>query len=385
MRSKRQYLMHALLLLLLLPITGCWDHKELNDRLFELGSGVDRLDDDKVLLIGQFMNPKKAEDVGGGEKQSYFIETGTGKTVSDCLLDMQLKLSRRITRGHRQNIYIGEKTAMIGISNDLDSVTRDPDSRLKSDIWIVKGGTALEFMRMSYQLEKMPVIALSKLRQIIGKRTGNSLLELLIEQNAEGSGSTLPTVEMAYDPKLQKKSFYVYGRAVLNRKQQLAGYYDRMESAYRLWLTGETDRMPITVPMSNGKGLYSVTIGQLGSKVRTEVRGDQVEIGVELKGNAVIVESTAAVDFRNNEILNTYEAEMNSHIETALLRVIQKAQKEFKVDVFHFGKAISRQHPEEWAELNSHWEQAFSDAEITVRSSVKIKRIGLQGSPPNKR
>ncbi|MGQ7887162.1 Ger(x)C family spore germination protein [Paenibacillus sp. WC2504] len=384
MRSKRYALKQALLLLLLVPLTGCWDHKELNDRLFELGSGVDRLDEEKVLLIGQFMNPKKSEEAGGGEKQSYFIETGTGKTVSDCLLDMQLKLSRRITRGHRQNIYIGEKTAMIGISNDIDSVTRDPDSRLKSDIWIVKGGTALEFMRMSYQLEKMPVIALSKLRQIIGKRTGNSLLELLVEQNVEGSGSTLPAVEMSYDSKLQKKTLHVYGRAVLNRKLQLVGYYERLESAYRLWLTGETDRMPVTVSMSNGEGSYSVTISQLGSKVRTEIEGEHVAIGVEVKGNAVIVESTAAVDFRNDEILRTYEIELNNHIEKAILDVMQKAQKQFKVDVFHFGKAISRQHPEAWAELNSHWEQAFSDAKLTVHSNVKIKRIGLQGAPPNK-
>ncbi|BFT72825.1 Ger(x)C family spore germination protein [Paenibacillus sp. P36] len=384
MRSKRYGLKQALLLLLLVPLTGCWDHKELNDRLFELGSGVDRLDEEKVLLIGQFMNPKKSEEAGNGEKQSYFIETGTGKTVSDCLLDMQLKLSRRITRGHRQNIYIGEKTAMIGISNDIDSVTRDPDSRLKSDIWIVKGGTALEFMRMSYQLEKMPVIALSKLRQIIGKRTGNSLLELLVEQNVEGSGSTLPAVEMSYDSKLQKKTLHVYGRAVLNRKLQLVGYYERLESAYRLWLTGETDRMPVTVSMSNGEGSYSVTISQLGRKVHTEIHGEQVAIGVEVKGNAVIVESTAGVDFRNDEILRTYETELNNHIEKALLDVMQKAQKQFKVDVFHFGKTISRQHPEAWEELNSHWEQAFSDAKLTVHSNVIIKRIGLQGAPPNK-
>ncbi|MZQ81333.1 Ger(x)C family spore germination protein [Paenibacillus sp. 5J-6] len=370
-------------ILLIFPLSGCWDRRELNDRLFELGSGVDQLEDEKVLMIGQFMIPTKSGESSSGEKQSYFIETGIGKDAFDGLFDMQLKLSRRITRGHRHNIYIGEKMAMSGISNLLDSVTRDPDSRFRSDIWVVKGTTALEFMQMSFPLEKMPAIALSKLREIIGKRVGNSVLEILIEENVEGSGPTLPAVEIIYDSKLRKKTLHVYGRAVLNRKQQLAGYYNAMESAYRLWVVGETKRMPISVSMSNQKGTFSVEVQRTTCKVLTEVDDGRVEIDVNLKGNAIVQESNTALDLRNDDHLLTYETELNNHVETAILDVIQKAQKQFKVDVFHFGKAVSRQHPEKWEELNSQWEQAFSNAKITVHSHVKIKQIGLQGPPPN--
>ncbi|MBP3964071.1 Ger(x)C family spore germination protein [Paenibacillus lignilyticus] len=381
MRSKRPGLLAAIICLLLL--TGCWDRRELNDRLFELGSGVDWLGDGKLLLIGQFMIPTKTGEAGGGEKQSYFIETGIGTTVSTCLLDLQLKLSRKITRGHRNNIYIGEEMAKVGISNLMDSVTRDPDSRLKSDIWVVKGGSALSFMQMSYPLEKMPAIALSKLRHSIGKRTGNSLLELLIEQNVEGSGPTLPAVEIIYDTKLRKKTIQLYGRAILNRKEQLAGYFDRLESVYRLWVTGETDNIPVTVVLSDGKGTFNANVRNPNNEIRTAVEDGRVNIEVDLKGNGVVLESIPALDLRNPEHLRLYETELNHHIETAVWNAIQKAQKQFKVDVFHFGKALNRQHPEDWAALKSNWEQAFSDAKVTVHSHVKLRRIGLQGPPPN--
>ncbi|MCK9860970.1 Ger(x)C family spore germination protein [Paenibacillus sp. ATY16] len=381
MRIKRLGLIASILLLL--PLFGCWDRRELNDRLFELGSGVDLIEDGKILMVGQFMIPAKSGDTGSGEKQSYFIETGTGKNAFDGLFDMQLKLSRRITRAHRHNIYIGEKMAESGISNLLDSVTRDPDSRIRSDIWVVKGGTALEFMQMTFPLEKMPAIALSKSRQIIGKKIGNSVLEILIAENVEGNGPTLPTVELFYDRKLRKKTFHVYGRAILNRKQQLAGYYDAMESAYRLWVIGETKRIPITVQMANGQGTFSVEIQRTTCQIRMEASSGQVNIEVKLKGGAIVQESNTSWDLRQTNDLQTYEAELNRHVEAAVSSIIQKAQKEFKVDVFLFGRTLSRQHPEQWTALNSRWEQAFSGAKVSVHSHVKIKQIGLQGPPPN--
>jgi spore germination protein KC len=369
--------------LLLLPLTGCWDQRELNDRLFDLGSGIDRLDDGKILLIGQFMIPLESKGTGAGEKKSYFIEAGTGKTLPESIFDLQIKLSRKITRGHRHNIYFGEDTAKAGISEIMDSITRDPDSRLKTDIWVVKGKNALEFMQMSYPLEKMPVIATSKIRETIGKKIGNSLLEFLIESNAEGSGPTLPAIDIQYDSKLKKKTFRIYGRAILNRKQQLVGYFDAMESAYRLWVVKETKRMPVTVPLSsNRKETFSVEIERTRCKVHTQVEGDRVKIDVNLNGNATIQESNTPLELRNVENLRKYEEELNSHIEKAVSNMIQKAQKQFKIDVFHFGRAISRQHPREWENLNSRWEQGFTDAQITVHSRVKIKRIGLQGPPP---
>ncbi|NOU75719.1 Ger(x)C family spore germination protein [Paenibacillus sp. LMG 31458] len=382
MLSKRPGLLASILLLLLL--TGCWDRRELNDSLFELGSGVDLLEDGTILVIGQFMVPTKSGEAGGGLKKPFLIETGVGKTAPDCFWDMQLKLSRRITRGHRNNIFYGEAMVKAGLSNFMDTVTRDPDSRLKSDIWVVKGGTALEFMQMSYPLENMPSIALSKIRHVIGKTTGNSLLELLVEQNVEGSGPTLPAVEIRYDPKLRKKSLQVYGRAILNRNQQLAGYLNRIESAYRLWITGETVRIPITVDLPNGRGRFNTEVNQLHASIRSAVKADRVEIDVDLKGSGVVLESQPAVDLRNPDDLRAFEDEMNRHIEKKQLGIIQKAQKQFKVDVFHFGQAVSRQNPKAWAQLNDHWEQVFSDAKVTVHSRVRIKRIGLQGPPLNK-
>ncbi|MBM7566388.1 Ger(x)C family spore germination protein [Paenibacillus sacheonensis] len=381
MRSNLPRLLTAILLLSLL--TGCWDRRELNDRLFELASGVDRLEDGKLLLIGQFMVPSTSEE-GGGAKKPYLIETGVGKMVSECLLDMQLKLSRRITRGHRNNIYFGEDMAKAGIADLMDSVTRDPDSRLKSDIWVVKGGTALEFMQLSYPLESIPAIGLSKIRHIIGKTTGNSLLEILVEENVEGSGPTLPAVEILYDTKLRKKTLQVYGRAIFNRDQQLAGYLNRMESVYRLWITGETDRIPITADLPNGRGSFNTEVTLLHAKTRTAVNAGRVAIDVYLTGSGVILESQPAIDLRKPDHLREFEDIMNRRIEKDQTEVIRKVQRQFKVDVFHFGKALDRQHPQDWARLKAHWEQSFSDAEVTVHSRVKIKRIGLQGPPPNK-
>ncbi|GJM70963.1 hypothetical protein HMSSN036_31790 [Paenibacillus macerans] len=54
---------------------------------------------------------------------------------------MQTKLSRLVFRGHRRIIVIGEPLARKGLKDVLDTYTRDPNLKLRTDVFIVKGGT----------------------------------------------------------------------------------------------------------------------------------------------------------------------------------------------------------------------------------------------------
>ncbi|MGO4272016.1 Ger(x)C family spore germination protein, partial [Paenibacillus sp. TAF58] len=184
MKDKRLACLFAVIISSLL--TGCWDRRELNDRLFELGAGIDLQENGNYMITTQFMIPSKSGESGSGSRQSYFVETGIGQNISDTLFNIQRKLSRKISRGHRRNIFVGEQMAKTGFSTIMDSFARDSENRFRTDIWVVKGATALEFMKVDYPLEKVPAIAALKMRQTIGTGVGNSFLDYIIQENSEG-------------------------------------------------------------------------------------------------------------------------------------------------------------------------------------------------------
>lgn len=87
---------------------------------------------------------------GDGKGQGYYVVTGKGENVTAAASNMQTKISRESFAGHRQVIVVGEQLAKQGLKPILDEYSRNPDVRLRTDIFVVKGGTAKELSATSY-------------------------------------------------------------------------------------------------------------------------------------------------------------------------------------------------------------------------------------------
>ncbi|WP_219838399.1 Ger(x)C family spore germination protein [Paenibacillus sp. R14(2021)] len=375
-----------LLLVLLaccLLLTGCWDRQELNNRLFDIGGGIDLRKDGTYALSVQFVLPQKVME-NTSTAQSYIIETSTGANVFDAVLKLQQKLSRKVTRGQRRNLYVGEELAMRGFPNLLDSLTRDPDNRIRTDLWIVKDGTALEAIKIPYPLEKIPAIAPLKIRQAIGTSIGNSLIDYLIAANEPGSSPTLPAIEIEENKELRKKTVKFYGRAIFNAEHMLVGYCNLRESAHRLWVINQLNSLGLTVKLPGGEGLFSVEVTHARGRTKARLDADRrVHIQVDLTGQAILRENNTNLDLTVMHNLKLFEDAMNRSTEKELAQLTRKTQKKYKSDIFGFGEAMNRQHPGLWPSLEPKWPQLYADAVIEFKAHTVIQRIGLQGPSLN--
>jgi spore germination protein KC len=381
MVNKRSASLLSLILLFLL--TGCWDRKELNDRLFDLGGGIDQQKDGTYLLSAQFIIPSKSGESGkSSDGLSYFIATSTGKSVFDGLNNMQKKLSRTITRGHRRNLFIGESLAKEGINSILDSFSRDPESRIRTDLWVVKNKQAIDVLKLSYPLEKIPALAALKIHQASGGEVGSSFLDYLLAADGEESSPTLPVVDIVRNPLTGKDEISFYGRAAFNRDNQLVGYMDYNEAHNRAWIIGTVNNIRITTQIPNQEGLVSAEITHPLMNIHTTIdTHKKVSIDVELGGQGIVRENETVLDLSESTNLQTFENAINLDIEKQVHSLIQKAQKQLNADVFGFGETISRQHPNEWKSLKARWFQAFPEAAISVHAHVVMREIGLHGPP----
>ncbi|MFC4766440.1 Ger(x)C family spore germination C-terminal domain-containing protein, partial [Effusibacillus consociatus] len=68
------------------------------------------------------------------------------------------------------------------------------------------------------------------------------------------------------------------------------------------------------------------------------------------------------------------EQDIKERMQTAL----EKAQKQFKSDIFGFGAAVNRTYQKEWnTKFKQRWEEEFPRLEVQISPHVTVVRIGL--------
>ncbi|MBD2867243.1 Ger(x)C family spore germination protein [Paenibacillus arenilitoris] len=371
-----------LMILCIALTTGCWDREELTDRAFDLAASADLKKDGTYLTAAQFIIPARSEQssTGGvGGDKSFFIETGSGKSILESIQKARQKLSRIITRGHRRNFYIGEDLAKRGIQDMLDTFSRDPGNRIRLDLWVVKGNTGLEALRVSYPLEKIPSVASVKIHKAVGGTTGTSYLDFMMASSAEGSFPTLPAVDLVQGASPQQ-TIRFYGRAIFNRDFRLVGYLDFVEGAYRQWMLNGISYFDLAEDIPEAGGSVGVIVTKFASKLRSSVsKANKVKMEITLTGVGHVGENNTNLDLSQQRNLQFVRDKINKKTSEHVVEMVKKVQKQFGTDVLGFNQALNRQHPKEWHRLKGQWDTIFPDIEVTVNVNVNLKHIGLVG------
>ncbi|RAP77436.1 Ger(x)C family spore germination protein [Paenibacillus montanisoli] len=368
-----------ILILCIVLLTGCWDRHELSDRVFDLAASADLRDDGTYLTAGQFIIPSRIEQGASGSEKSYYIETGEGKSILKSIQGVRQKLSRTIARGHRHNFYIGEKLAKNGIEDMLDVFSRDPGNRIRLDIWVVKGNTGLEALKVLYPLEKIPSVASNKIYKAVGGTVGKSYLDFLMASSAEGSCPTLPVVDIVQGASPQE-TIRFYGRAIFNHDYKLVGYLNFVEGAYRQWILKGISYLEVVEDIPEGDGTVGVIVTNFRSKLKSSITSEKkVKMDITLSGVGLINENNTNLDLTQLHNWKLVQNKINKSNSEHVLEMITKVQKQYGTDVLGFNEVLNRQHPIKWKELNRNWDNIFPEIQVTVNVHIKLKQIGLVG------
>ncbi|WNS77459.1 Ger(x)C family spore germination protein [Bacillus sp. DTU_2020_1000418_1_SI_GHA_SEK_038] len=372
----------------LIFVSGCWDRKELNDRAIWLATGWDVGEKENIRLSGQIVVPSKmqSQNGGGGGAKEYFTVSATGKNVNDALQNMQTKLSRESFPGHRRVVFFGEEFAKHGLKHQLDANTRGPDVSLRTDIFIVKGGTAIEALNLSYPLEKPPAAATIKVHEEIGGRGDTAFLSFLIAATSDGVRPTVPVVQIGQSQvgdssgkeNASESVLQIAGVAIFNKDLELIGYLNNLENRAMLWVMGILKKLTITVPIKNGNA--SLIMTKIKSDIVPEISKDnKIKFIVKLTGEGALLENNTDLNLIEPKNIKYMEKKFEERAQKKVQQVIKKVQEEYGTDIFGFGEAIHKKHPHLWKSLKKDWDMHFSDAIVSVKVNLRVKRIGMTG------
>ncbi|MBB3114461.1 spore germination protein KC [Paenibacillus phyllosphaerae] len=333
------------LILPLMFVTGCWDSSEVNDLAIELAWGIDKSPNKKVRISIQSIIPSKisggqGEGAGGTSKgKPFFVVSGDGINTLDAIQRIQTKLSRQVFRGHRRVIVIGESMARQGIKDVIDTYTRDPNLKLRTDIFIVKGSTAKDFLQVSYPLENIPGLGVLGEYNQLGTLMELGFLNFLLAATSEGKSPSVPAVAIGMNaasqdegskkgqPGTDNEGFRIVGTGIFNKELKLLGFVNLEEGRALRWVSGKLKKMTVSTTLPDETGDVSMDIYNLGEKIQPSIHGNKLNIQVTLTGDGAIRENNTNLDLTQVDNIAFLQGELNKHIEETVLHTITKVQK----------------------------------------------------------
>lgn len=383
----------CVLLPILLVTGGCWDRIEVNDIAFVMGVAFDRTEKGEIEATAQILLPQGGgggEGAGGGDKKKYFVESATGKNLLEAEQRMQQKLSRRLFKGHRRVVVIGEKLARHGLKEMLDSLSRDPGSRLRTIILVSKGMEGRELMNLQYPLERVPAEAIREMENV-GAAIEVTLRDFLNTASAEGIQPTMATIQSAPTGETKKEGKEQSGEKdkvlqltsiAVFKDLKLVGYLEEEAMSGFLWVTGKFRRGIVSAKLPDEQGEVSIDIRNAASIITPEISDGQLRYRVEIRGEGIIRENNSNLDLTVQKNVDLVIEAAKKSILKDIDSAITKAQEDYQADVFGFGSALYQAQPQQWQAVKADWDKIFPEVEVAVAmKDLTIRRIGMTGPP----
>lgn len=141
MRNLRKLLFIFMTIGLILPLSGCWDRKEVNELALVMAKAIDLTPDNRVLVSVHVAIPSRVGGAqtgmgGGSGGKSFFMISATGRSVSEADANVQKKLPRQLYLPHLRIILIGDRMAKTGMMDILDHFGRNPPTACARRFWL---------------------------------------------------------------------------------------------------------------------------------------------------------------------------------------------------------------------------------------------------------
>ncbi|HMM19732.1 MAG TPA: Ger(x)C family spore germination protein [Selenomonadales bacterium] len=389
---RRRTCLAAVLLLIAVATSGCWDRGELQDRgvVTAIALDVAPANPTPEQLNATFTQPHgtkrflmsyqvlKLEPSEGKTKSKSgpYVLSNLGESLFEMVRDTLGQTSKILYYEHMDTIIISEAVLReISLRELIDYLIREPEFRWRIRIYVTPGEAKpiLEYESPTGEPsgELISGIASGQVRNA-HLPVGNSDLGYLIAALDNGGDISLPCLTLA-------GGVLKMGGAAVFRQDRFAGYIDEyMVQGLRL-LRGLQKSASIVAESPDYPG-QKLALKMLGEKceVRPVIIDGQLHYVVKIHvwGNIEELLGFKSKEPLSPEQLPGLEAAFRNEIVnniTASVRAVQSVPCDLNG---FFGGKVRAYLPDEWEEYQNNWPEVFSKAQFDIQATVTIHNLG---------
>ncbi|MBB6215574.1 Ger(x)C family germination protein [Anaerosolibacter carboniphilus] len=381
----------SILLLICMPLTGCWDKIEIEQRAFVTSMGIDKFDPKEAEKKGGVKEGQAPEDIprnryivtyrypntgliaGKGEGKPGYQLSSVGRTLTDVNSEVSTKLGANLFFGHLKLVVIGEDLAEDEelMREVLDYIERNAMIGRKIN-YMITPGKAKEFLEVEVPQE--PAIGLHVRdileQSMITSQIADADLGYILRALHESKAAIAPKISAS------KEELKVAGAAVLKDYKKV-GWLGDMETGAVMFMLGKIKTTEITVTVD--KLFIPVTIYNSRTDVRVEERDGQIYAVFDIENEGEL--SQHLFEVRGSTYEDAYLQKVAKAVSEKIKRQVEntfiKTQKEYGADVVQINEQLRKHKPDLWEKVRDDWEKIFPQIKVDVNVETKIRRIGV--------
>ncbi|NPC93035.1 Ger(x)C family spore germination protein [Bacillus sp. WMMC1349] len=392
---KKNSILLFILLLSVQLLTGCWNRLELNELGIVGGMSIDKKNGKQVVTT-QVINPGQvAAKQGKGQEAPVITYREKGDTIFEAIRRMAKSAARRLYFSHLRILVIGEDLAKDGIGDILDFVSRNHEFRPDFFIVIAKKTKAEDALRVLTALEEIPANKLFsaletsekvwapaitlKLDKLISDTVNEGINPHVTGLRVIGStkkGERTENIQQS-DPDVKLK----YDGMAIFKDNKLTGWMNEKDSKAANYVLGDVKSTIQEVFCSGGRGKAAIEVIHTKANVSTKLKNGSLKGNVQINVEANVGEVQCNLDLTNSKTLDYLEKRASKRLKKQIAKVIKKTQTEYKSDIYGFGEALHRSHPNYWKKVKKNWNEKFTAMPINIQTNIEIHRVGMIGKP----
>jgi spore germination protein KC len=378
-KRRTFFILLAANLIVCLLLAGCWDRREIEERTSVVAVGIDRDSENPRLLEVSVQIPIPIRIAGSGGNggggagvDTVKIESASGRTVLECMQNLQRKLNQQLFYGHTRVIAISEQIARGGVETIFDPFRRDPEIRRL--LWpLVTKGRAGDLLRISPRLEQIPTVYImtmiengAKIGQIPDMNLGSFFIDL----------SNLSAEPYLNYLEVMKNDLKWSGIAVFKRDKMIGTLNDREAWAMMRFTENRNGGMSTFPFQGDPTKLITVNTEFIRRSERVGYENGRVVDRIRVQMESNVLEKTFAGSLFTERQIKQIEADAEKELNGWAERVVKKLQREYRSDIIGVGNRIRAFHPDLWRRLD--WERDFPRADIKVTFDIKLRNTGME-------
>ncbi|MEX2104077.1 MAG: Ger(x)C family spore germination C-terminal domain-containing protein, partial [Bacilli bacterium] len=160
------------------------------------------------------------------------------------------------------------------------------------------------------------------------------------------------------------------GAAVFN-KEKMLGWLSPGETRGLMFFVEKVEFAIVTLPCPDQPDKQlSIEMKKQKFTVEPTYQNGKVKFAVKLTTTDELAESGCTRDL--SEMREELEKQLADKLQSELVRVVEKAQKKYKVDFLKLGETFNNRYPAEWKDLRKDWEAEFVKAKVSVKVDAHI-------------
>lgn len=359
--------------------TGCWDMKEINERIFPYSAGIDLVDKDdynegRYEISFTYPNINALGSQATQDEIVYLTST-RANNIFDAASQIASKIQKPMYLRDLKVVVIPEKLAREKdlMEEIVDGLNRDYIINKKIYFLVVET-SAKDLLGVKVESKRQAEVE-GLLYGLLRNDQGstkfiNKDLNTFVENMDTCKASVMPKA------RVEGEDIIIDSSAVF-KDYQLIGYLDEEDNKNISILTNLLKNFGLNLEYNGGNLALNAPRPRTKMKLIKTDKGFKVLNTVKIEAQVEQFTIDEESKLNKEKELKEMERTVENLVKTSIGKTIKKLQKDLNTDLIGIGDHMYKFHPKIWRGIKDDFDYIFPDIKIETQVNVDIRRRGL--------